>query len=257
MGSDYAQIAKESRLKVLDLIHSAQTSHVGSVMGAADLFAVLFENIDLDKDKFILSAGWKAALLYYHLWRKGRITEEELNSYNQPGSKWIGLCEPIHPDIPFAGGSVGMGIAAGVARAWSKKQRNEPGRVYVLESDGGMQVGITWEALWFADQHDLNNLTVIIDNNGFQALGRTDGILSMRRLKGKLEQFGCLTVTVNGHDYKDIELAIKLEDMSKPVVIIANTCKGCGVSFMRDNNDWHYRRVDDKNYELAKQELGQ
>lgn len=95
----YADIAKASRIKVLELVYKAQTSHIGSLLGAADIFAVLFEKIDLDKDKFILSAGWKTALLYYHLWRKGRITEEELNSYCQEGSKFIGLAEPMSKEI--------------------------------------------------------------------------------------------------------------------------------------------------------------
>ena len=91
----YAQTAKESRLKVLDLLHAAQTSHIGSLLGAADIFAVVFGRLDLDKDVLVLSAGWKAALLYYHLWKKGRITLEELDSYCQEGSKFIGLAEPM------------------------------------------------------------------------------------------------------------------------------------------------------------------
>lgn len=91
---EYAQTAKESRLKVLELVYKAQTSHIGSLFGAADIFAVLFDKIDLDKDKLVLSAGWKAALLYFHLWKKGRITLEELDSYCMEGSKFIGLVEP-------------------------------------------------------------------------------------------------------------------------------------------------------------------
>lgn len=97
--SHYQEIAKQSRLKVLELIYKAQTSHVGSNFSVADIMAVLFEHIDLDRDKLILSKGWAAATLYYHLWRKGRITEEELNSYCQEGSKFIGLAEPMSKEI--------------------------------------------------------------------------------------------------------------------------------------------------------------
>ena len=91
---NYEEIARQSRIKCLELVFKAQTSHIGSLMSCADILAVLLEKIDLDRDKFILSAGWKACMLYYHLWRKGRITGKELNSYCQPGSKFIGLVEP-------------------------------------------------------------------------------------------------------------------------------------------------------------------
>lgn len=95
----YKKIANDSRKKVLELVYKAGTSHIGSLMGCADIFAVLFEKLDLNKDKFILSAGWKAAMLYYHLWRKGRITLKELDSYCQEGSKFIGLAEPMSKEI--------------------------------------------------------------------------------------------------------------------------------------------------------------
>src|SRR3990167_10989970 len=106
----YRKIARQSRIKVLDMIYKAQTSHIGSNFSVADIMAVLFEKIDLERDKFVLSAGWKAAMLYYHLLRKGRITEEELNSYCQEGSKFIGLAEPIVPEIIVAGGSMQLGV---------------------------------------------------------------------------------------------------------------------------------------------------
>jgi len=92
---NYKEIARQSRSKCLKLVWKAQTSHSGSLLSCADIMAVLFEKIDLDRDKFILSAGWKACMLYYHLWRKGKITEGELNSYCMPGSKFIGLAEPM------------------------------------------------------------------------------------------------------------------------------------------------------------------
>ena len=99
----YSKIARDSRIKVLDLIYKAQTSHIASNFSCADIMAVLFEKIDLDKDRLVLSAGWKAAMLYYHLWRKGRITLEELDSYCQEGSKFIGLVEPH--DCPECNGT--------------------------------------------------------------------------------------------------------------------------------------------------------
>src|SRR3989344_3863390 len=110
---NYKEIARQARIKVIELIWKAQTSHLGSNFSIIDILTVLFEKADLDKDKIILSKGWAAASLYYFLWRKGRITEEELNSYCRLGSKFIGLAEPVIPEIPFAGGSMGYGLPAG------------------------------------------------------------------------------------------------------------------------------------------------
>ena len=118
---NYKEKATAARKKVLEMIYKAQVSHIGSNFSCIDILTVLFEKIDLDKDKFILSAGWKAASLYYFLWKKGRITKAELDSYCQQGSKFIGLAEPIHKDIIFAGGSMQMGTAAAVGLALSKK----------------------------------------------------------------------------------------------------------------------------------------
>ena len=118
---NYETIARDARKKVLELVYKAQTSHIGSNFSAIDIMTVLFEKMNLGKDKFVLSAGWKAASLYYFLWHKGRITEEELNSFCQPGSKFIGLAEPIIPDIMIAGGSMGMGLPGAVGLALAKK----------------------------------------------------------------------------------------------------------------------------------------
>lgn len=254
---NYSQIAKDSRIKCLELVYLAGTSHIGSLMGCADIFAVLFEKIDLDKDKFILSAGWKACMLYYHLWRKGRITLKELNSYCQDGSKWIGLAEPVHKDIPFAGGSMGMGIAAGVGFALSKKLKKEKGKIYILESDGAMNVGISWEAIMIASHHKLNNIILIIEDNGFQAMGKTEDILNMEPLGEKLKAFGWEVREVNGHNYTTLEQAITYPPLypDKPIAIIAKTIKGKGVSFMENQNIYHYLKVDDKDYKLALKEL--
>src|SRR3990167_10363431 len=170
---NYSQIAKDARLRVLDLIYGAQTSHIGSNFSCIDILAVLFEKIDLDKDKFVLSKGWVAASLYYFLWRKGRITEEELNSFCKEGSKFIGLAEPITPDIMIAGGSMGLGLPGAVGLALAKKIKKEEGKVYVLMSDGEMQSGTFWESILITRHHKLDNLVILVDYNGLQAMGET------------------------------------------------------------------------------------
>lgn len=261
--SDYAEIARQSRLKTLELIYKAQTSHIGSNFSVADIMAVLFEHVNLDKDKVILSAGWKAAMLYYHLWRKGRIKKSELESYCQPDSKWIGLAEPIHPDIPFAGGSMGMGLAAGVAIAWSKKQRSEEGTVYVIESDGGMQCGSTYEALSFAYHHKLTNIILIVDSNGHQAMGVTDSI-NRQKIDRVLYGFGWIVAKEeDGHSYMGLDwdigskrdLQLTSERLQRPAALVAKTIKGKGVSFMENNNLYHYKQLSEEEYLKAKTEL--
>lgn len=260
----YKNSAQEARLSVLKLIYKAQTSHIGSNFGAIDILTVIFDKLDFDKDKFILSAGWKAASLYHFLWKRGRITKEQLESYCQKESPFIGLAEPIIPEIPFAGGSMGMGLPAAVGFALAKKLKNEPGYVYCLMSDGEMQCGTTWEAALIAQHHDLNNLIVICEVNGFQAMGKTKDILNTDPLKAKWTSFGWATEEVDGHDFEQIKEAIAPMQHSctmrscsckKPRMVIANTVKGKGVPFMEKDNIWHYARVDKKTYQRARTAL--
>ena len=251
---DYAKIARESRKKVLDLIFRAQTSHIGSNFSCADIMAVLFEKIDLDKDKFVLSAGWKAAMLYYHLWRKDRITEDELNSYCQPGSKWIGLAEPACKEIIIAGGSMSMGLAGACGLALAKKIKGEDGRIFVLESDGGMNGGMVWESMAIAAQHRLDNLTMILDVNGYSAMGKTKDILDLEPLQDKFKAFGWNWVRVKGHNHELIDGALNTPH-DVPLAIICDTIKGNPVSFMSGENIYHYKAPNREEYELALKEL--
>ena len=247
----YSEIARASRLKVLDLIYKAQTSHIGSNFSCADILAVLFEKIDLDKDRFVLSAGWKAAMLYYHLWRKGRITLEELDSYCQPDSKWIGLAEPVHKDIPIAGGSMGIGFPGAVGLALAKKLKGEEGTVYCLMSDGELQCGTTWESALIASKHKLDNLIVIVDDNGFQAMGKTDEILGAGFPIKNWNGHKC-----DGHDYKALETLLSPPPPSEnpmPTVILARTVKGRGVPKWENDNLWHYAQIKEDDYNYAKQ----
>lgn len=255
MKENYATIAQGSRKKCLELVYKAQTSHIGSLFSCADIMAVLFEKIDLNKDRFILSAGWKACMLYYHLWRKGRITEEELNSYCQEGSKFIGLAEPIIPEIPIAGGSMGLSFPGAIGIALAKKLKGEEGKVYVLMSDGEMQIGTTWESALIASHHKLDNLVVMVDNNGFQAMGSTKDILDIPRLRAIWKNIGWICGEIDGHDYRSIEGFLN-RIKGFPTCMIANTTKGKGVSFMENNNLYHYKQLSEEEYRSALKELG-
>lgn len=256
MGANYQQIAKDARLKVLDLIYRAQVSHIGSNFSCIDILTVLFEKIDLDNDKFVLSKGWVAASLYYFLWRKGRITEEELDSFCKEGSKFIGLAEPITPDIMIAGGSMSMGLSGGVGLALAKKLKNESGKVFVLESDGGLNGGMVWESLAIAKQNHLDNLVLILDINCLQAMGKTKDILDMEPIEDKLKSFGWDWDRIDGHNYLVIEEKLNRKPRKGiPYSIICDTIKGYPISFMRGDNIFHYKQLSESEFSKALTEL--
>jgi transketolase len=253
--TNYKEAANEARKKVLELIYQAQTSHIGSNFSCIDLLTVLFGKADLDKDKIILSKGWAAASLYYFLWKKGRITEEDLNSYCQPGSKFIGLAEPIIPEIPAAGGSMGFGLPFGVGFALAKKIKKEKGKIFILMSDGEMDCGTTWESALISAHHKLDNLFVIVDFNGLQAMGEVKKILNIEPLKDKWKAFGWEVWEIEGHNFEEIEKSLTESGLEKPTAIIAKTIKGKGVSFMEGNNLYHYKAPSDEEYQRAQKEL--
>lgn len=256
-SADYKKTAREARIKSLEIIYKAQTSHIASNFSCTDILTVLFERINLDKEKVILSKGWAAAVLYYFLWKKGRITEEELNSYCQPGSKFIGLAEPVIPEIPAAGGSMGFGMPFGVGFALAKKLNKEEGKTYVLMSDGEMDCGTTWESALLAAHHKLDNLIVIVDANGLQAMGRVEDILNIEPLKDKWVAFGWQVLEIDGHNFEEIEKSLTSSPLQaeKPTIIIAKTIKGKGVSFMEGDNLYHYKGLSDEEYQKALKEL--
>lgn len=258
MSSELAQKAKEARLKVLELIYKAQTSHIGSNFSCIDILTVIFEKFDFEKDVFVLSKGWAAASLYYFLWRRGRITEEELNSYCQEGSKFIGLAEPIVPEIKIAGGSMGLGFPGAVGIALAKKLKKDNGKVYVLMSDGELNCGTTWESALIAAHHKLDNLVVIVDSNGFQAMGETSDIL---QIKGS-PFYGWIQPHVDndvdsrsGHDLQLITELLEKDHKGFPFALVLRTTKGKGVKEFEGDNKWHYWHIDDETYERSKAEL--
>lgn len=247
----YKQVATDARKTVLKLIHKAQTSHIGSNFSCIDVMTVLFDKIDLDKDEFVLSAGWKAASLYYFLWKLGRISKEQLDSYCVDGSDFIGLAEPIIPEIKIAGGSMGLGLPGAVGIALAKKLKKEAGTVYVLMSDGELNIGTTWESALIAAHHKLDNLVVIVDNNGFQAMGKTEDVL-----KSYFPSKDWNALRIDGHDYGLIETALNDARFSiEPTVIIADTVKGKGWKKAENNNLYHYLHVTDEDYKEAIAEL--
>ena len=261
--ANYKKIALEARKAVLHLIYQAQTSHIGSNFSCIDILTVLYNiaNIDKDlkedRDRIAISKGWVAASVYYFLAEKGIIPKEDLKTYCKEGSKYIGLVEPYVRVIEAAGGSMGFGLPFGIGFALAKKLKKEKGKVFVLMSDGEMQTGTTWESAFIASHHNLDNLFVIVDVNELKAMGRVKEILNIEPLKDKWEVFGWEVREIDGHNFEEIEKSLTGSHLykGKPIIIIAKTIKGKGVSFMEGNNLYHYKAPSDEEYQKALKEL--
>ena len=259
---DYKQIANDARKKVLQMVHVGQTSHIGSNFSCIDILAVLFSKLNLDKDlkpdrdRFVLSKGWVASALYYFLAQKGIIPEKDLEEFGKEGSKYIGLAEPEVRGVEVAGGAMGHGLPIALGMALAAKRSGEPWKTYVLMSDGELDCGTTWECALLAAQQQLNNLVVIVDYNGFQAMGTKKEVLDMEPLSDKWRAFNWDVVEINGHDYNQISDALDcIRTTQKPLIIIARTTKGKGVSFFEGKLEWHYKTIDQEHYQKALTQL--
>ena len=248
---NYSQLAKEVRRDVLSLIHKGHTSHVASCLSLTDIAIVLYENLK-PEDEVIFSKGWASALYYILNIRKGKLNREEVFSIF-PNAPYLALLEP--PVHPVATGAVGHGTPFSVGLAMAKKMKGEGGTVYCILSDGELNEGTVWESVQLAKHHKLDNLVFIIDKNNWQAMGKTEDVVSLN-IAEAFGGFGWDVIGVDGHDYTPLEWAIqtqKREDI--PRVIVAHTIKGKGVSFMENHLTFHYRHVDDETYSKALAEL--
>ncbi len=254
MAANYPQIAKEVRKDVLALIHKGQTSHIASCFSLVDMAVVLYENLKPD-DVVVWSKGWAAALHYVLEIRRGNLDRAEVFS-TFPNSPYLALLERSCPTVLTAGGSVGHGLPIACGMALARKLQSKPGKVYVLCSDGEMNEGTTWEAAMFAKHHKLDNLVVLVDRNGWQAMGRAKDVMGVEIPK-VFSGFEWATYQVDGHDYDSLEWLITEEELEqgKPVVLVCETVKGRGISFFEDSLVFHYRHVDDEVYAKALAEL--
>jgi transketolase len=236
-GNDLRRIVIEAALL-------AKVGHISSALCICDILSILYEKIlrnfpGPDRDRFILSKGHAALAQYAALRLKGLIRQEELDTFCRDGS---GL--GVHPEYGIPGieistGSLGMGLSIGAGMALSDQMRGSSRKTYVLVSDAECNEGSMWEAIMFAAQHKLANLTMIVDDNGMQAMGPTRDILDLQPLENRFKAFGWDAQTLDGHDPVALEKAFR-QDFEKPRAIIAKTIAGKGVSFMEGKLEWHY-----------------
>lgn len=262
------KIAVEVRKGIVTSVHSAKAGHPGGSLSAADLFTYLYfeeMNIDpadpkkADRDRFVLSKGHTAPGLYSVLAQRGYFPVEDLPTLRHMGSHLQGHpCIAHTPGIDMSSGSLGQGISAAVGMALSAKLGGDSWHVYTLLGDGEIQEGQVWEAAMFAGAKNLDNLTVIVDNNNLQIDGTVEEVCSPYPIDKKFEAFNFHVINVaDGNDMDQLRAAFAEARTvtGKPVAIIMKTIKGKGVSYMENNAGWHGKAPNDAEYEIAMEEL--
>src|SRR6266478_428565 len=240
-----------ARSRLLQMHYEAGVGHIGGNLSALDILLCLHHDIMGPDDQFILSKGHAAGALYVTLWSLGRLTDDDLKTFHKDGTRLPGH-PPTHGlnDVLFATGSLGHGLSLAAGLALAKQLRGEPGRVFCLTSDGEWNEGFNWEALIFARHQELHNLTFIVDHNGLQGFGSTHEVADLFPLADKFRAFRLPTVEIDGHDTGELQHALSAQQ-EVPNAIVAETRKGCGVSFMEDRMEWHYLPMTAQQYEQA------
>lgn len=260
------QIANNMRKNILTMIHEAASGHPGGSLSAVEIITYLYfkeMNIesptDENRDRFILSKGHAAPALYSVLMEKGFISKDLIGTLRKVDSKLQG-----HPDmrklpgVEASTGSLGQGLAIANGIALAFKLDKKENRVFALLGDGEIQEGMIWEAAMLASHYHLDNMTAILDHNGLQIDGRNDDVMTVEPLDKKWEAFGWHVIKADGHDFKSLEKAFEERKTikNKPAIIIADTTKGKGCSFMENQASWHGKAPNDDEYCAAMNELG-
>ncbi len=266
--NNYKEIAKEIRRGILLQHFLSKESHVGSALSCADILTVLYFGIlkinpkkpsDPNRDRFILSKGHAVAALYATLAEKGFFPKKMLETFCQNDSLLPGhSTKDTAPGVEVSTGGLGHGLPMGIGMALAAKQDKKNHRIFVLMSDGECNEGTTWESALFAAHHRLDNIVVMVDRNGQQGLGKTKDIINMDPFKEKWEAFGWSAKEIDGHNIIAIEKTLQSIPFKKnvPSIIIANTIKGKGVSYMEKNQlTWHYKNPNEEQHKIALSEL--
>jgi len=256
---DFNMTGNTLRRIVIETSYRANTGHISSALCICDIISVLYGKIlknlsNPDRDRFILSKGHAALAQYSALHLRELISKSDLESYCKDGTRFGVHPEFGTPGIEMTTGSLGMGLSVGAGLALSAKMKKKPWKVYVLISDAECNEGSTWEAVMFAAHHHLSNLTLIVDDNNMQALGKAREILDMQPLEARFQSFGWDAQTLDGHDPFALEKALNATS-NYPQAIIAKTIAGKGVSFMENKVEWHYLPLTQAQAEQALEEL--
>ena len=261
------KLAAEIRLGIIESVYNAKSGHPGGALSSADILTYLYfreMNVDSGKpndenrDRFVLSKGHSCPGYYSALAEKGYFSKDELKSFRHTGAMLQG-----HPDmkgingVDMSSGSLGQGFSVACGMALGAKLDNKSFRTYVLLGDGESQEGQVWEAITFAAHYNLDNLCLIIDNNGLQIDGKVKDVMNIMPYASKLKAFGWNTVSCDGHSFEELKEAFDKARATKgkPTAIIAQTVKGKGVSFMENQASWHGKAPNEEQYNIAIGEL--
>lgn len=262
-GTNFPFAPARLRRTVLDMAYAGQTVHIGCAFSIIELMAVLYRSHlrfsptdprAPDRDFMVLSKGHGVMAQYACMREIGWIDDKAVNGYFADGSLLKGLSDSRVPGLEVTSGSLGHGLSIAVGMALGAERKDSGQRVFAIVGDGEMNEGPIWEAMLFAAQAKLDNLVVIIDENGFQAMGRTEEIVGLGDIGAKFTTFGFDAVTIDGHDEAAIDAAVTsllANGTGRPKAIVARTVKGYGVPFMENDNIWHYTRLTDETYKAA------
>ncbi len=260
--NELKKISQRLRKNMIEMVFSKKSGHLGGSFSCVDIILLLYKKIiktqDGNRDSFILSKGHSAPALYCVLEEMNYIKEKDLLEFRKNGGMLKG-----HPNrfstekVEIGLGSLGMGLSVGVGEALGNKIDGVQDRVFVLLGDGELNEGEIWEAIMCAGHYQLNNLVGIIDRNKLQLDGKCEDIIKNTKLDEKFRCFGWNVEVINGHDYSQMYQVLMMKS-DKPLMIIADTVKGKGVSYMENNSEWHSFRIDNcigEYYKLALDEL--
>jgi transketolase len=258
--------ALQIRQDLLDMIYEAKTGHTGGSLSSTDILVSLFYRImdfdpsnpkDENRDRFILSKGHSVEAYYCVLADRGFFPKEELHTFSACGSRLTGHPNVKVPGVEMCTGALGHGLPVGVGMALAGKMDGRSYRVYVLMGDGEQAEGSVWEAAMAAANYGLDNLIGIVDRNGLQISGKTEEVMKLESLAGKWRAFGWEVIETDGHDIKKLVETFRgiPAQAGKPYLIIANTVKGKGVSYMENAAKWHHGVPDAEAFRLAQEEL--
>jgi len=256
------------RRTVLEMAYAGSTVHIGCAFSIIELVSVLYRNHlrypgndprAEGRDYLVLSKGHGVMAQYACMHELGWLNDSHIQGYFADGSELKGLSDSRVPGLEVTSGSLGHGFSVGVGIAMGLQRKSTDQKVYAIVGDGELNEGPIWEGALVAAHHRMDNLMLIIDKNGFQAMGTTDDVLALGDLSAKLTSFGFETLEIDGHDEVAIDIAIHQlwrTGVGKPKALIARTVKGKGVPFMESDNRWHYTRLDAQTYSEATNSLG-
>lgn len=259
------KISTKIRREVLSMVYHSKSGHLGCSLSIVDILLVLyFKVLHINpkkpslktRDIFLLSKGHACSALYAVLAERGFFPKSQLLTYFKNGSKLAGhVTIGSLPGIEATFGSLGHGLSIGIGMALAIKHKNIPSKVYVLIGDGECAEGSIWEGVNFAGHHKINNLILLLDYNNLQIMGHGTDILNSLPFENKFKSFGWDVKSVDGHNISTLSKTLQTQTLTKPLVIIANTIKGKGISFMENKVEWHGKVPNEEEYGLALREL--